>query len=653
MVRKFIPMVAIFVAVTMILAGVAPAFAQQGDEIQVTDSESRADQPDVAVDSNGNVHIAYFDKGDVYYQAFGTSPNRYTVIQWKTGHYDEYGPGKFQAILYENGDIDANIADSTGVDSPITGVNLGDGTYGVDIGGAPSSNTSYRFTWDGDSDYDYSAITYNWIDASGGNPVGATADDSSGTVPVGFDFTFYGTSYDTVYVSSNGYMSFTDTDPTEWDNPASFPSSDTDTADVIAPLWDDWNTEREIWYTMLDNNGNTLIDDTLISLDDDANSVHPAIAVDSNDMVHIVWQDYDGEYIEYTKLDPSLDDQDGDAADEPTITVVDDTDLYYNSDGYQQHPRIAVDSDDDIHIVWEDYDEYNIYYMKVDNNGNVLVAETVIRSVSSLWYSRPDVAVDSNDNAHITWNDYEYTDSYEVYYMMLDGSDGSTLIDATLITPDDDEKSKRQTIVVDAQDMVHIIWADYRSPTGYNEIFHTKLDPSRDDQDGDDADEGVITVIDDTMLTPDDEDYSAHPQSAIQYGRYIHVAWYDNYGDYSWDIYYMVLDTDGNILVPVKVLTTTNTVSYTTSKFDNQPSLDVDSNGKAHIVWCDDRTGDYEVWYTTYQGPPCPLPPPPPAPIVGGTVYPVDKVGILMPWLGLAFILILALGGGALALRRR
>ena len=40
-------------------------------------------------------------------------------------------------------------------------------------------------------------------------------------------------------------------------------------------------------------------------------------------------------------------------------------------------------------------------------------------------------------------------------------------------------------------------------------------------------------------------------------------------------------------------------------------------------------------------------------PTVGGEVYPINKVAILMPWLGLAFILILALGGGALALRRR
>ncbi|MFC1981400.1 hypothetical protein ACFLVN_04055 [Chloroflexota bacterium] len=458
-------LVAISVTAIMIVAGMAPAFAQQGDEIQVTDSEVRADQPDVAVDSNGNVHIVYFDE--------------------------------------------------------------------------------------------------------------------------------YETSY------------------------------------------------REIWYTMLDQNGNTLIDDTRMSTDNDESSKHPTIVVDSNDMVHIVWAE-SGKYhsiyeIWYTKLDPGQDDQDGDAADPAAITLVDDialTDL----DTYLTHPRIAVDSNDHIHIVWEE-DTDDVYYMKIDNNGNELVAAKVIRWCSLNWYGRPYVAMDSNDNAHITWNDDADTDTYEIYYMMLDGSNGNTLIDATLLTPDDDERSKRQTIVVDRQDMVHIIWADYR-PTGENEIFHTKLDPSRDDQDGDAADEGVITVIDDTMLTTDDGDYSFNPQSAIQCGRYIHVAWYDNY-DSSYDIFYMVLDTNGNILVPVQVLTTTNSVSYTTENRDNQPSLDVHSEGKAHITWCDDRTGYNEVWSTNYQWTSC---------AVGVEASPINKVTLLMPWIALAAAIV---AGGIILARRR
>ena len=37
---------------------------------------------------------------------------------------------------------------------------------------------------------------------------------------------------------------------------------------------------------------------------------------------------------------------------------------------------------------------------------------------------------------------------------------------------------------------------------------------------------------------------------------------------------------------------------------------------------------------------------------VGGTIYPINKAAILMPWFVLALVLVLALGGGALALRK-
>ena len=284
----------------------------------------------------------------------------------------------------------------------------------------------------------------------------------------------------------------------------------------------------EIWYTMLDNNGNTLIDATLITLDDNEKSRRPAIVVDSEDKVHIIWQDDMTWGLFYTKLDPSLDDQDGDAAGPAAITLVDDKEVAnFGGPGDEAgaHARIAVDSKDDIHIVCESTSDYDaIYYLKIDNDGNELVAPQVIRQTShdNVWRASPDVAVDSDNNAHITWNDIDESMLYETYYMMLDGSNGSTLIDATRITPDDGRNSKRQSIVVDFEGRVHIIWADQRGED--QQIYYTKLDPSLDDQDGDSADELAITLIDDTALTPDYGVSRNHPTSAIHCGHYIHIT---------------------------------------------------------------------------------------------------------------------------------
>jgi len=389
------------------------------------------------------------------------------------------------------------------------------------------------------------------------------------------------------------------------------------------------NDREEIFYTMLDNSGNTLIDDTMISDYDDERSEYPAIGVDSNGKVHIVWVDGRLGYPElaYTKLDPSLDDRDGDAADESAITLVDDKQLTYSGNGASV-ARIAIDSSDDIHIVWESGGFASVHYMKIDKNGNELVAETM---VSEAWDAFPSVAVDSKDNAHITWDQapeenfyaeqglFEGSDgdpvgnggpTYEIYYKMLNGSDGGTLINATRVTPDDGKRSKRPSVTVDFQDKIHIVWQDMR---GLNTtVYYSKLDPYTDDRDGDAAGASAITLIDDTPLTPDDGVKSNSPMSAIQCGRYIHITWNEEHEGAEGPayLYYMIVDTDGNsILAPTPLITEK---TFVRDSPWTMAHLDIEPSGKAHITWCDMRDGMWdfaEVYYTNYQGPSCPTGP--------------------------------------------
>jgi len=404
----------------------------------------------------------------------------------------------------------------------------------------------------------------------------------------------------------------------------------------------------EIWYTMLDNAGNTLIDDTLIC--DDGTERKPAIGVDSQDKVHIVWQSDGGDNITYIKIDPYLDDRSGNATTLAAIRVVVKTILH--SDSRQIDPRMAIDSNDDVHVVWEDSYNYRIAYIQLNSGGGVVVPYKMVAGTQNNRDRRPFVAVDSNDNPHIVWNDDPGPSyNHEIFYAMLSGVNGNPLIAATMITPDDEWQSQRSDIVVDAEDMVHVFWSDNRRANA-QEVFYTKLDPSRDDQNGDPADESTITVIDDTMLTKDDDWRSSVPQAALRCG-YIHVTWKDDryeQGEHNTgppgDVFYMVLNTYGNIIVPETALTTGSTLGYTHSYADNVIPVAVDSNDKAHAAWCDDRAGDYEIWYTNYQGPPCPPPPP-----VGGEAYPINKFCLLAPWIVVGVVL--AGGTSWYILRRR
>lgn len=363
---------------------------------------------------------------------------------------------------------------------------------------------------------------------------------------------------------------------------------------------DDYYTSSiEIWYTMLDKNKNTLIADTRLTEDDGYDSTRPAIVIDSNNKVHLAfldqrWDSGSSQEITYTKLDPYLDDRDGDAADSTTITVFGDIRLSNNKDWYIHGCRMTIDGNDDIHIVWDNADDEKIYYMKIDEDG-MLIVEKAIR-LAAQWRALPEIAVDSSCNLHITWSDYRDTGSDEVNYMMIDNC-GDVLIDATLLTFDDNKHSNWSGIAVDYLDNVHIVFQDLRG-LDY-EIYYTRLDPGLDDQNGDAADAATIITHAVTALTPDDGVKSRHPAIASgAYGQQIHITWEESSGP---DIHYMVMDTNGNTLVSNTALTTNGTAGSTTDW--TIPYLDVNDDAKAHIVWSDYRIGNNEIYFRTYQGP--------------------------------------------------
>jgi len=80
------------------------------------------------------------------------------------------------------------------------------------------------------------------------------------------------------------------------------------------------------------------------------------------------------------------------------------------------YPAIAVDTNNNVHITSCDSMDGNleIYYTKLDNNGTTLVDDTRLTtdSASSIF---PAIAVDTNNNVHITWDDDRDGNS-EIYY---------------------------------------------------------------------------------------------------------------------------------------------------------------------------------------------------------------------------------------------
>jgi hypothetical protein len=113
---------------------------------------------------------------------------------------------------------------------------------------------SFGYEWI-DSDEPWGPV-FNWIEISGtGTEVVLSDDGVYWGIP--FQFTFYGTTYDSIAVQSNGAVSFSD-DVIYYGNHPIPDSTDSDVNVFIAPYWDDLDPEYggAIYYEII---GDTLV----------------------------------------------------------------------------------------------------------------------------------------------------------------------------------------------------------------------------------------------------------------------------------------------------------------------------------------------------------------------------------------------------------
>ncbi len=140
--------------------------------------------------------------------------------------------------------------------------------------------------------------------------------------------------------------------------------------------------------------------------------------------------------------------------------VVDDTRLT-SDDANSSSLSLGVDGSGKVHIAWYDYrdDSWEIYYTKLYSDGTTAVDDTKITSDSapSAW---PSLGLDGSGNVHIAWEDYRNGDP-EIYYTKLDNN-GNTVVDDTRLTPDDSAESVSPSLGLDDSGNVHISWRDRR-----------------------------------------------------------------------------------------------------------------------------------------------------------------------------------------------
>jgi hypothetical protein len=240
-----------------------------------------------------------------------------------------------------------------------------------------------------------------------------------------------------------------------------YPAIAVDSSDHVHVVWEDYTPgDYEVYYLNSSNGGETWSAPRRLTWTAGW-SRNPAMAIGAGDAVHVIWQDdTPGSYEIYSKSSP-----DGGANWSSSRR------LTWTSNG-SFWPAIAGDSSDTIHVVWYGYDytpyQLEIYYKKSPDEGATWgpTKRLTWTSGGSFW---PAIGVESADTIHISWSDYTPGISEIFYKSSSDG--GATWSSARRLTwnPGD---SDNPVIIVDPTNTIHIVWSD--DTPGNAEIYYRK-----------------------------------------------------------------------------------------------------------------------------------------------------------------------------------
>ncbi len=218
--------------------------------------------------------------------------------------------------------------------------------------------------------------------------------------------------------------------------------------------------------------------------------------------------------------------------------------------------HLAVDSFGNAHIVWHrnDGSVNRVQYVKVEADGTVGAVITL--DAGGQETNGAQVKVDSQNRLHIVWSRNNAT-NYIIQYVRIaaDGTVGAI----------DDLSSVGQSaynpkMAVGADDSVQIAWQ--RSDGSNDRIEHVRVAP-----------DGVVGSV--QQISPATSS-GLSPEIAITDAGIAHVVWLQDESG-RWTIRHALISADG---------TPGESIGLTDSSVSSlNPSIDIDSDGAAHIAW--------------------------------------------------------------------
>ncbi len=337
--------------------------------------------------------------------------------------------------------------------------------------------------------------------------------------------------------------------------------------DSSGNIWVAWEhaviaSDSDIYIGKLPEGGSAFELSQLV-FDDPNNQLNPAIAIDSNDKIYVVWQGNDPNGFWDIFASTSINGTDW------TNPVKVNSDDPHNKSS-QKSPAIAIDGNDKAYIAWEDNskgDDDKDIWAATSSNATTWTSTLIASAADN--QTEPSVIIDlSDDTAYIFWTDARNTDT-DIY--------GAKFISSWSTNPLVETNSNQLSPVgATSNGDIHLLWVD--DDNGSDDIFYGK-------------DGSNLPIDDGTSIIDEPGTYQSFPSIAATEAK-VFACWQDSRnvsGNADTDIYYVENDGSGfgtNILVNDDIGTFAQT----------SPVIGTNIDGIPFIVWVDNREGNNDIY---------------------------------------------------------
>jgi len=302
-------------------------------------------------------------------------------------------------------------------------------------------------------------------------------------------------------------------------------------------------------------------------------------------------------------------------------------DVRLDDNAAASYVSLCVDPSDNIHAVWIDTTDAAVYYKRSTDRGETWESVTRLTGTGASAYRGVDIAADSRGTLHLVWDD-DRSGSEEIYYMC--SHDGGVTWETEISILGNGYKGVCSLdINADTLDYLHIVFGKYREPN-YNSVFHCRSTDGGTTWGALNTISGGDNFVDIAGISADSSNQLVCLCSAFINKFYIRLyrrTSTDNgatWGSGAWlettsqvkkrfphvvcdqsDTFHLVYVNHGSMEIYSKNSTDAgetwgnHTKLVSTQPGFGLPRFCVDPANTLHLLWVDNRDGDYELFHIT------------------------------------------------------